>query len=239
MKTLQEYLLEAYNALTVYSNAVVLTADKQYVLIVHRSNKNDKFIGLWAFPGGTQEPKDFTSKNAMLRELKEETGITLNWDEESRAKLLDTVKHSATEKSEYWLVVLDSAEPVKVKLSDEHKAFEWFELDSTKQHKWVPEVYPIIQQVLARVSDDQFWKIHKYFEGDAKGYAEFKSWVDKFKKSKYVNINELKNLLKDTTIDIKALVDFVNDTIVADNSVTIDYTYQIKKILEQIINYQG
>ena len=239
MKSLYNYLTESYDNKVTYVNAIVVTADKQYVLILHRSDINDKFKRLWCFPGGNKETTDFTSKDALLRELKEETGIILSWDEESRTKLIDTVKHNSNEKSEYWLIILDSTTPVDVKLSNEHTNFEWYSLDSVKQHKWMPGVYSEIQLVLDRFTDDPFWKVHKYFDKDEKGFEEFVSWVDNFKKSKYVNVNELKRLIDKTDIDIKSLIDFINDTISNDPSVSIDYVYQVKKLLEQIINYQN
>lgn len=65
--------------------AVVLPLDHEgRVLVIRRSPTDPWRPGYWNFPGGGVDRKDTSSRHAALRELHEETGITvplssLNW----------------------------------------------------------------------------------------------------------------------------------------------------------------
>lgn len=60
----------------VASDCAVLAFDGKdiYVLLIER--KNEPYKGCWAFPGGFMEINE-TAKNAAIRELQEETGLTI------------------------------------------------------------------------------------------------------------------------------------------------------------------
>lgn len=50
--------------------------NREYVLLIRRSDNSDAYPGAWALPGGCVEP-DETSSDAARRELTEETGVDI------------------------------------------------------------------------------------------------------------------------------------------------------------------
>lgn len=58
----------------VTADIVLLSEDKQQVLLIER--RNEPFKGCWAFPGGFFDMEDEDILHTALRELQEETGLT-------------------------------------------------------------------------------------------------------------------------------------------------------------------
>ena len=59
-----------------YASLVIIFNDKNEVLLLKRSQKVDSYRGLWGFPGGKREDEE-TSVDAAIREVKEETALTI------------------------------------------------------------------------------------------------------------------------------------------------------------------
>lgn len=146
MKNLIEYLIKESQQEKKYSNMIVLNSEKNQVLIVRRANYLKKFPGQWGFPGGSVDKKDKDEKQAAIRELKEETGIELSWNEEHECKEYGQIKNDDGSISIFYITTLES--DVEIKLSREHAGYEWFDQNSKKNHKWMPEVFQIIQKIL-------------------------------------------------------------------------------------------
>ncbi len=147
MKSLIQYITEAASdEQKVYSNMILLNPEKDAVLILRRANYMRKFKGMYGFPGGSVDEKDKDAKQAAIRELKEETGIELTWNEEHNCKKFDTIQNEDGSISEYYITTLESK--VDVKLSKEHAGYEWFNEKSAKNHKWMPDIFQIIQKIL-------------------------------------------------------------------------------------------
>lgn len=127
-----------------YSNMICVTPDDE-ILILKRSFYMKKFGSLWGFPGGTVEDTDKDSKSAAVRELEEETGIVLTWQENNQhCKLFSTVTNSDGTICDYWIVNLEKKPDVK--LSREHSKYVWFYEGLENTYDWMPDVYQIIQQ---------------------------------------------------------------------------------------------
>ncbi len=143
MKNFSEIIKESNEK--IYVNCILKFENS--ILILRRANYLRKFKGMWCFPGGSLDKNDKTHKDGALRELKEETGITLTWNEEHDVKLYDTIKHKDDSTSEYYIITLKSKPEVKI--SREHSKYEWFNIDNKdNNYKWVPEVFQLIQKII-------------------------------------------------------------------------------------------
>ena len=71
---------------------IVVSPDDE-ILILQRAYYMKKYKGLWGFPGGSVDDKDKNSKAGAIRELNEETGIELTWNEEHDCKKFDSIKN--------------------------------------------------------------------------------------------------------------------------------------------------
>jgi 8-oxo-dGTP pyrophosphatase MutT (NUDIX family) len=113
------------------------------------------FGGQWGFVGGSVDKKDKNNKEAIIREIEEETKIKLTFNEQQKMKAIDKQEHenngSAVSDTEYWLIKLESNPDVKI--SREHSKYEWIDADTfkNKTFKFMPDVFNYIQ---------------KYFNGD-------------------------------------------------------------------------
>ena len=147
-KQIQESIENQNSEPTLYSNIILLNPDEDKVLILKRANYLKQWKGMWGFPGGHVDSKDKNPKEAAIRELKEETGIELSWNESYKLKEYDKIKHDNDNSiCYYYITTLESN--VDVKLSKEHSNYEWFnEKSEKKNHKWVPDVFQIIQKIL-------------------------------------------------------------------------------------------
>ena len=100
---------------------------------------------------GSVDNKDKSPKDALIREIKEENGIELTFNENHTIKQLYKKNHlnndgEVVSDTEYFIVELESIP--EVKLSREHSRYKWFNRNSIKekQNKCVPDVFNIIQR---------------------------------------------------------------------------------------------
>lgn len=144
MISLEDYINE--NAIRHYVDGIIIFEGK--ILILRRANYMRKFKSLWGFVGGSIDKKDKDSKEAIIREIKEETQIELTNNEKNKMKLLETVKHDDDSTTEYWLVTLESNPDIKI--SKEHSKYEWIDNDSLskKPYKFIPGILDIIKKCL-------------------------------------------------------------------------------------------
>lgn len=145
-KILQESINESQDEPKRYSNMILMNPDEDAVLILRRANYMRKFRTMWGFPGGSIDQKDKDSKAAAVRELKEETDIELTFNEERKCKKFDSIKNEDDSISDYWIATLEAIP--EVKLSREHSKYEWFNEKNKEKHKWMPDVFQIIQKIL-------------------------------------------------------------------------------------------
>lgn len=149
MKSLKEIILESKNVHH-YVDAIIVNPDDE-LLLLQRAGYIKKFGGKWGFVGGSIDNKDKSPKDALIREIKEETGIELTFNENHAIKQLYKKNHlnndgEVVSDTEYFIVELESKP--EVKLSREHSRYKWFNRNSIKekQNKCVPDVFNIIQR---------------------------------------------------------------------------------------------
>lgn len=133
-----------------YVDAIIVNPDDE-LLLLQRAGYVKPFGGKWAFAGGSIDEKDKSPKDALIREIKEETGIELTFNENHAIKQLYKKNHlnndgEVVSDTEYFIVELESKP--EVKLSREHSRYKWFDRNSIKdkQNKCVPDVFNIIQR---------------------------------------------------------------------------------------------
>lgn len=156
MKTLKDKILENQNnEIKHYVDGILIAPDNE-ILILQRANYLKNFRGKWGFVGGSVDKKDNSNKDAIIREIKEETGIELNNNEKKNMKVLEVHEHlgrpddenvvSVVSDTEYWIIRLD--EKYDIKISKEHQRYKWVneETFKEKQGKYISDVYHYIEK---------------------------------------------------------------------------------------------
>lgn len=150
-ETLKQSQSDYINETLVYSGKHTEFVDailefENEILILRRANYMKNFKGCWCLPGGAVNKNDEDIKTSIIREIKEETGIELTYVESERMKELFEYKYENKNITHVFYVRLETKP--EVKLSKEHSKFEWinFETEIPGNHKWVPELFNILQQ---------------------------------------------------------------------------------------------
>ena len=103
-----------------------MTRDNQVLLI---QRKNEPCQGQWAFPGGFMNI-DETAEAAAVRELQEETGITLSETDIFQVGAYTAVDRDPRERVITIAYLAEIDAPVPVKGSDDAARAQWFPLDA-------------------------------------------------------------------------------------------------------------
>lgn len=114
-----------YPHFAVTVDAVVLARSGNTFSVLLIQRKNDPFKGKWALPGGYVEIDELT-EHAVHRELKEETGITV--DTFRRLDVFDKVDRDPRERTisvAYWAIIPDMAPPAA---QDDAADARWFSI---------------------------------------------------------------------------------------------------------------
>lgn len=143
MKSINQYIISEAHKNIQYVDAILVSPDDE-ILILQRANYMKKFPGKWGFIGGSVDDKDKDNRSAIKREIKEETGYELTWNEEHEAKVFEKITHEDGSSTEYWIIKLETKPQIKI--SKEHRRFEWFNEDSKNNYKWMPNVFQLIQK---------------------------------------------------------------------------------------------
>lgn len=110
----------------VTADCIVMTRDNQVLLI---QRKNEPCRGQWAFPGGFMNI-DETAEAAAVRELQEETGITLSETDIFQVGAYTAVDRDPRERIITIAYLAEIDAPVPVKGSDDAARAQWFPLDA-------------------------------------------------------------------------------------------------------------
>ena len=148
-KSILDLIDEDMKTTKTYANMILMSNDKTKLLILQRANYMKKFGGKWGFPGGQLDKNDKCLKDTAVRELLEETGIILTFNEIQGIKKIDSIKNEDGSISEYYMTQCEreNISDYSIKLSGEHSRYEWYGRDSRKGHKWMPDVFQIIQKL--------------------------------------------------------------------------------------------
>lgn len=142
MKQIIDYIYESSNDKH-YANMIVVSPDNK-ILILRRANYMKKFGGKWGFPGGSVNENDKSIKDSAIRELEEETQIKLSWNEIHNCEKYESINNEDGSISDYFIVKLESLPEIKI--SREHSKYEWFGESNKIPHKWMPDIFQIIQK---------------------------------------------------------------------------------------------
>ena len=148
MKHITDWINENRGEIKHYVDGI-LVSDDEKILILRRANYMKNFGGQWGFVGGSVDKKDKNNKEAIIREIEEETKIKLTFNEQQKMKAIDKQEHenngSVVSDTEYWLIKLESNPDVKI--SREHSKYEWIDADTfkNKTFKFMPDVFHYIQ----------------------------------------------------------------------------------------------
>lgn len=149
MKKLTDWINENRGEIKHYVDGILVSEDEK-ILILRRANYMKNFGGQWGFVGGSVDKKDKNNKEAIIREIKEETGIELTFNEQQKMKAVDKQGHEREDGSigsdtEYWLIKLETTPDIKI--SREHSKYEWVGPEETKERnrKFMPDVFHYIQ----------------------------------------------------------------------------------------------
>ena len=149
MKKLTDWINENRGEIKHYVDGILVSEDEK-ILILRRANYMKNFGGQWGFVGGSVDKKDKNNKEAIIREIKEETGIELTFNEQQKMKAVDKQGHEREDGSigsdtEYWLIKLETTPDIKI--SREHSKYEWIGPEETKERnrKFMPDVFHYIQ----------------------------------------------------------------------------------------------
>lgn len=102
--------------------AIVMDKDKR-CLVLRRSMASKNNAGKWEFPGGKLDPGE-SFDNALEREVHEETGLEI-----TLLRPFDTAMSSIQDRRVVYLFMLAETGTDRVRLSDEHDAFQWVAVD--------------------------------------------------------------------------------------------------------------
>ena len=153
MKQLIDYIKESKDEIKHYVDGILVNKDTDEILLLKRSNYVDLFKGKWGFVGGSVNESDKTTKDALIREIKEETGITLSFNEEYSMKYFGKQEHlgpgnddKVVSYTEYFIIEMESKP--EIKLSKEHTEYKWFDKEMIKENqgKYISDVFHYIQK---------------------------------------------------------------------------------------------
>lgn len=151
MKSLKELILES--KIRHYIDGILINKDTDEILLLQRAGYLKLFGGKWGFIGGSIENSDKSAKDALIREIKEETGIELSFNEKNSIKSFGKQEHLGgpnddivVSDTEYFIIELETKP--EIKLSREHSRYKWFDKESIKekQGKCIPDVFHYIQK---------------------------------------------------------------------------------------------
>lgn len=154
MKHITDWINENKDDIKHYVDGILISEDER-ILLLRRANYMKNFGGQWGFIGGSVDKKDKNNKEAIIREIEEETKIKLTFNEQQKMKSIGKQEHknndSIVSDTEYWLIRLESNPDIKI--SREHSKYEWIDANTfkNKTFKFMPDVFNYIQ---------------KYFNGD-------------------------------------------------------------------------
>lgn len=95
------------------------------LLIMKRSATDDFLPGVWEFPGGSID-KGETAINALVREIKEETGIDISCENIKLVGISEEITpQEIIERYVQFNYEVMLSKKVDVSISDEHSDFDW------------------------------------------------------------------------------------------------------------------
>jgi len=120
------------------------------VLICRRLMTSTVAAGLWEFPGGKQEPEDWTLKDCLERELFEELQILVR----IHSKFTETEYDYGKPKICHLHVFFCSPISGEIKLS-EHSEFKWVHINELVNFEFTPTNVPVVLLLIKELGNWQ------------------------------------------------------------------------------------
>lgn len=159
MKSITKFINESKEQKK-YVDGILVNKDTDEILLLQRAGYIKPFGGKWGFVGGSIDKNDKSAKDALIREIKEETGIELSFNEKHLMKQVGKEQHMGGKNNEefisetiYFLIEMETKS--EIKLSKEHSRYKWFDKESIKEKQ-------------GKCISDVFHYIQKYYDGDLK-----------------------------------------------------------------------
>lgn len=147
----QQFASLAYPPVFVTTDAIVIQSG--HILMIKR--KAEPGRGLWALPGGfLNANSDRSLKDAMLRELREETGIKVPSPvlsgSISAVKVFDAIDRSARGRTitHAYLIILPDGPLPKIKGMDDAEKARWIPISNVNSEQCFEDHYEIIQNMI-------------------------------------------------------------------------------------------
>ena len=137
--------------LTKIGQYALITNDKKQVLLLQRKRSKS-----WSLPGGRLDKNDKDLKEALIREIKEETRLTLN-----NIKPFDTKLIEDPYQIKYCVFfTADCLNTSDLKLSQEHTSSKWIDEKDLKRLiiDDEPKVRQVLQQYFIQLKANSFYK---------------------------------------------------------------------------------
>ena len=134
------------------SAAVIRDGDK--ILAAERGY--GEYRGFWEFPGGKREEGE-SGEDAIIREIKEELGVTIETD-----GFITTIEHDYPD----FHLIMDCyyAHVVEgVIKANEHMALRWISVDEIESLEWLPadwKVLPFVREKAMHLEDSELNSEH-------------------------------------------------------------------------------
>jgi 8-oxo-dGTP diphosphatase len=112
-------------------------------LVLRRSGASKNNAGLWDLPGGKTDPGE-TFDTALIREIKEETGLAV-----TLIRVLGADQSDIADRTVVYLFMEVRAESTEVRISDEHDEFAWLTPTKLAEAQLCPQFRGIARNVSA------------------------------------------------------------------------------------------
>lgn len=117
-------------------------------LLVGQRSAPPALAGLWEFPGGKVEPCE-ACEDALLRELREELGITARLGTEITGPHPQGWVLNEKAAMRVWFAEITDGRATALQ---DHAELRWVQLDATVlELPWIPADFPIVEELLAGV----------------------------------------------------------------------------------------
>ena len=134
MKRFTEYINESSQQFT----AIIVECNEE-ILLLRRANYIKRFGGKWCLPGGHIDNNE-SSKIAIIRELKEETNISID-----NVNFFTNYKYMSGDTSDIYYIIL--TEKPNVKISREHAQYKWVSRNDIHNYeqKFAGDTYELLK----------------------------------------------------------------------------------------------
>ena len=117
--------------------------NKGKYLLIQRSESSNNFKGLWETPGGKIDQGE-SFEEALVREIQEETGLTVVFDGVAGAVDIDIPTKPDLKVAVLYMKAHTDSDDVKI--SDEHQDYKWLSISEFPKN-----VTPALQKMLQNI----------------------------------------------------------------------------------------